>query len=82
MKTPPFAENSTKATDAKTDKVPESYIDAFKMDECIECGECLYSCKYMDLSEASAITAIKNLRRGVDCDQYLDKCTFCAQCND
>ena len=27
----------------------ESYIDAFEDEECIECGECLNSCLYMDL---------------------------------
>jgi len=76
------------AHSAKTDHqsketpVSISYIDAFKMDECVECGECLASCKYMGLSQSEAVEGIRNLRDGVQVDQYLDRCTFCGQCND
>lgn len=61
---------------------PKSYIDAFRSDECVECGECLHSCKYMGVSEEESIEGVRRLRKGVDVDGYLDKCTFCAQCNE
>jgi Fe-S oxidoreductase len=61
---------------------PKSYIDAFRFDDCVECGECLSSCKYMGISEEESIDAVRKLRQGADADTYLDKCTFCAQCND
>ena len=62
-------------------RAPGSYMDAFKFDDCIECGECLHSCKYMNLNLDDSIEGIRKLLQGVDCDPYLNQCVFCAQCN-
>ena len=63
------------------DRKPGSYIDAFDFDECIECGDCLYSCKYMDFDQDESIEGIQSLRQGTNHEAYLDQCVFCAQCN-
>jgi Fe-S oxidoreductase len=58
-----------------------TYIDAYDYDACIECGNCLRSCPYMDLSDEEAAGAIVKLRQGVDCGKYVEKCLFCFKCN-
>lgn len=61
--------------------MPGSYIDAFRFEDCIECGECLNSCLYMDLNSDESIEGIQKLRQGYGYDTYLDKCLYCGQCN-
>ncbi|MBU2552118.1 MAG: (Fe-S)-binding protein [Proteobacteria bacterium] len=60
---------------------PASYIDAFRDEDCIECGDCLSGCKYMDLDAEEAVEGVRRLRAGADWGPYLDRCVFCAQCN-
>jgi Fe-S oxidoreductase len=60
-----------------------SYMDAYKFDECIECGECLHGCNYKTLDQEQAIQNIKAMRRGDAeiCDEMLDQCALCYKCN-
>ena len=63
------------------DRMHGSYIDAFRDEECIECGECLNSCLYMDFDMDESIQGIQKLRQGAGYDVYLDRCIYCGQCN-
>jgi formate hydrogenlyase subunit 6/NADH:ubiquinone oxidoreductase subunit I len=61
----------------------KTYMDAYKFDDCIECGECLYGCPFKDLSQEQAIENIIKMREGdkETCDKMLDQCCFCFKCN-
>ena len=59
----------------------KSYIDVYDFDKCIECGDCLSGCVFRAYSEEESIQAIKNLRKGKNCSDYLDDCLFCLKCN-
>ena len=60
----------------------DSYLDAYDFDACTECGECLSGCKYMGMDADEAMDGIARLRDGNGVDGILDRCVFCAQCNE
>lgn len=67
----------------KTRATHQSYMDAYGFDRCIECGECLHSCLYKDLTADEAAENIRQMRAGnvAVCEPMLDQCVFCYNCN-
>jgi len=51
-------------------------------DACIECGQCLVNCRYMDLCEQDALREIHNINTGhIAGSEVLKKCISCYACN-
>ncbi len=59
----------------------KSYIDGYKFDDCIECGQCMSECLFKELDEDQGIDGIIRMRKGEKVDDLLNTCTFCGKCN-
>jgi Fe-S oxidoreductase len=69
--------------DARTDRRARfrTFGDAYRFDECIECGTCLLTCRYRDLDKEQSREGIRKLRRGEETERYLSGCLSCGKCN-
>lgn len=61
---------------------PEQLREALHWDRCVECGECLVQCRYLDLTRDQAIDEIRKINRGRATDtEVLQRCISCFACN-
>lgn len=59
---------------------PDDVRKILNWDACVECGECLVNCRYMDFTRDAAIREIKKINRG-DTADILKKCISCYACD-
>ena len=53
----------------------------YRYEDCEECGDCLYRCRYLGLEREEAIAEIKRLRAGEPTRVVHKKCISCYACN-
>ncbi len=59
---------------------PADFRQTLNWDACVECGECLVNCRYIDFSRDKAIREIKKINQGLIAD-ILKKCVSCYACD-
>lgn len=53
----------------------------FRHEDCDLCGDCLYRCRYLNLSRKEAIEEMKRLKAGEPTRVVHDRCISCYACN-
>lgn len=57
-------------------------ISSLNWDKCLECGECLVNCRYLNLSREKAVDEIRKINRGeVEFSTVAENCASCGACN-
>jgi Fe-S oxidoreductase len=59
---------------------PSDLREVLNWDACVECGECLVNCRYIEFSREEAVREIKKINRG-DTAGILEKCVSCYACD-
>ncbi|MDY6795056.1 MAG: hypothetical protein SWK76_07230 [Actinomycetota bacterium] len=55
--------------------------DFFRYEDCDLCGDCLYRCRYMDLTREEAVEEIKMLVEGRPTEKVHKHCINCYACD-
>ncbi|HQL83893.1 MAG TPA: 4Fe-4S dicluster domain-containing protein, partial [Spirochaetota bacterium] len=60
----------------------DRFRELLHWDSCIECGECLVNCRYMDFSRDDAIKEIRKINRGLHGESRAARdCASCYACD-